>query len=86
MPMPDSKRARLKWLALFVFGFSLFVMLAMSAGSFRSTSLADRLAKVVGHQVSENVRLAASLGIGLAAEFVVLASAYLLFPKRRDGI
>ncbi len=31
MPTPDSKQVRLKWLAVFIFGSSLFLMLAVAA-------------------------------------------------------
>jgi len=74
---------RLKWLAVIVFGFSLFLMLAVSALLFHSTTFSDRLTQIVGHSVGENARLAVSLGIGLVAEFIVLVSAYLLFPRKR---
>ena len=85
MPTPDATRVRLKWLAVFIFGFSLFLMLAVSAILFHSTSFSDQLTKIVGQSVSENTRLAVSLGIGLAVECVVLITAYLLFPRKRVG-
>jgi hypothetical protein len=85
MPTPDATRVRLKWLAVFIVGFSGFIMLAVSAILFHSTSFSDELTKFVGHSVSENTRLAVSLGIGLAAQLVVLISAYLLFPRKRVG-
>jgi len=80
----DTKRACLKWLAVFILGFSMFVMLAVSVVLFHSASFATRLAQVVGHTLSENQRLAVSLGIGVFAELVIMATAYLLFPKKRD--
>jgi len=80
----DAKRERLKWLAVFIFGFSMVVMLAVSVALFQSASFAARLAQVAGHTLSENQRLAASLGIGVFAGLVIMVTAYLLFPKRRD--
>jgi hypothetical protein len=80
----DAKRDRLKWLAVFIFGFSMVVMLAVSVALFHSASFADRLAQVAGHTLSDIQRLAASLGIGVFAGLVIMVTAYLLFPKRRD--
>ncbi len=81
----ETRRARLRWLAVSVYGISLFLMLAVSAALFRSASFADQLARFVGHPVSVNQRLAASLGIGLAIELAILVVAYLLFPRKRGS-
>ena len=79
----DTKRERLKWLAVFILGFSMVVMLAVSVVLFHSASFAARLAQVAGHTMSENQRLAASLGVGIIAELIIMVTAYLLFPKKR---
>jgi hypothetical protein len=85
MPTPDSKQVALKWMAGCIFGFSLFLMLAVSAILFHSAAFSDRLAQIAGHPVGEHARLAISLGTGLAAEFAVMGLAYLLFPRTRDA-
>ena len=81
-----TKRARLKWLAVFIFGFSMFVMLAVSVVLFHSASFAVRLAQIAGHTLGENQRLAVSLGIGIFAGLLIMVTAYLLFPKKKDVI
>ena len=82
--MKSTNRKRLKWLAVFLFGFSLFLMLAVAAVLFHSPYFADRLAQILGHPVSEYQRLAVSLAVGFVVELVFMGSAYLLFPKGSD--
>jgi hypothetical protein len=78
----DTKREFIKWLAVFIFGLGLAIMLVVAAVLYRSTSFAGHLAHAVGHEVSENQRLAASLCVGLIAELLFMVTAYLLFPKK----
>jgi len=79
-----TKPERLKWLAVFIFGLSLAIMLAVSKFLFHSTSFAHRLNEVAGHPLSENQRLAVSLGVGILAGLILMVTAYLLFPNKKD--
>ena len=82
--MKPTNRERLKWLVVFLFGFSLFLMLAVAEVLFHNAHFANRLAQFIGHPASEYQRLAVSLVIGFVVELVFMGLAYLLFPKRSD--
>ncbi|HZL13135.1 MAG TPA: hypothetical protein VFC85_03230 [Verrucomicrobiae bacterium] len=86
--MNDKNRERFKWLAVFVFGLSLFLMLVMSVILYHNISFANQLAEILGHSISNNQRLAISLALGFIAELLFSISAYFLllkiFSKRLD--
>ena len=75
--------SRLKCLAVFGFGFSLFAMIAVAAVLYHSVAFGDLLNHVAKHTVTENARLAACLGFGLAVELLVIACLVPFFRHRK---